>query len=198
MELIGFKEVSGQSTAYCLAEVYLEDIVRAELSKAKLRENLYWQEWSIKTGLSPPVFHVGRILNKKVLEYGGPNTIVANGKNLNAQRLFAAGGPPTQINTMAVGTDNTASSSSQAQLNPSVAGSTFFQAFDSTPSVAAGVATCICTLGTGVANFSHAEIGMFNGTVNGTSVMLDRIAPIGPFTKSSANSIIYTITYTQG
>jgi hypothetical protein len=33
--------------------------------------------------------------------------------------------------------------------------------------------------------------------VNGTSVMLDRIAPIGPFTKTSAVSIVAVVTITQ-
>jgi hypothetical protein len=59
------------------------------------------------------------------------------------------------------------------------------------------VVTAIRTFATGEANINWQECAMFNGSVNGTSVMLNRIAPIGAFNKTSAVSIGLTCTLTQ-
>jgi len=53
--------------------------------------------------------------------------------------------------------------------------------------------TAVTTFGTAQANISINEMATFNGTTNGTSTCFSRIAPIGPFTKTSALSI--SITY---
>lgn len=123
------------------------------------------------------------------------NVIVTNGKGLLLDRLFGIGG--TAINSMGIGNSATAATSSDTQLGGS-APAPVLQALDTVPPTRAGlVVTCVSTFGTGVANQTWQECGLFNGTVNGTSVMLDRIAPIGPFTKTSAVSIVLTITITQ-
>lgn len=122
--------------------------------------------------------------------------IVTNGKGLVLDRLFNLSSA-VQVNSMGVGTDSTAYAVGQTQLNPSVAGSVFLQALDAGTSRSSLTVTAQSTFGTGVANFAWAEIAMFNGTTNGTSTMFDRIAPIGPYTKSSANSIVAVIQVTQ-
>lgn len=122
--------------------------------------------------------------------------IVTNGKNLILDRLFGLGSA-VAISSMGVGTDSTAFAVGQTQLNPSVAGSVYLQALDGGTARSSQTVTATCTFGTGVANFAWNEIALFNGTTNGTSVMLDRIAPIGPFTKSSAVSIVAVVQITQ-
>jgi len=122
--------------------------------------------------------------------------IVTNGKNLILDRLFGLSAA-VAVSSMGVGTDSTAFAVGQTQLNPSVAGSVYLQALDGGTSRTSQTVTATCTFATGVANFSWNEIGLFNGTVNGTSVMLDRIAPIGPFVKTSAVSIVAVLTVSQ-
>lgn len=127
----------------------------------------------------------------------GENLVTTVGKGLLLDRLFNLGTPPTQVNSMGVGTVSTAAAVTDTQMNQGGGGSSALQAFDSTPSRAGLVVTSVCTYATGTANFAWAELGMFNGTVNGTSLMLNRIAPIGPFTKSASVSIAVTVTLTQ-
>jgi hypothetical protein len=126
----------------------------------------------------------------------GDNTVVTNGKQLLLDRLFATAGFGGPINSMGVGNSATASASTDTQLGGS-APSPVLQALDSTPTRAGLVATCISTFATGTANQTWQELGLFNGTVNGTSIMLNRIAPIGPFTKTASVSIVVTVTITQ-
>lgn len=138
----------------------------------------------------------GKILNEVV--YESPkikNLIVNTGKNLALDRLFGLASA-VALTSIGVGTDSTAASTSQIKLNPTVTGSVLIQATDSTPTRSAQTVTAVSTFGTGVANFTWNEAGLFNGTVNGTSVMFNRTV-IGPFTKTSAVSIVYTINITQ-
>jgi hypothetical protein len=122
--------------------------------------------------------------------------MVTNGKQLVLDRMFGLSAVPA-ISAMGVGTDSTAYAVGQSQLNPSAAGSVYLQALDAGTARSGLVVTSTTTYGTGVANFAWNEIALFNGTVNGTSTILDRIAPIGPFTKSSAVSIVAVIQITQ-
>lgn len=122
--------------------------------------------------------------------------IVTNGKNLILDRLFNLGGA-TAITSMGVGTDSTAFAVGQTQLNPTVAGSVLLQNLDAGTSRSGQTVTATSTFGTGVANFSWNEIALFTGNTNGTSVMLNRIAPIGPFVKSSAVSIVAVVQLVQ-
>ena len=123
--------------------------------------------------------------------------IVTAGKNLILDRLFSLSGPPTAIVSMGVGTDTTTAAVGQIQLNPTVAGSVLLQTLDAGTARAGSVVTATATFATGSANFSWNEIGLFNGNTNGSSVMLNRIAPIGPFAKTSSVSIVAVITITQ-
>lgn len=122
--------------------------------------------------------------------------IVTNGKGLTLDRLFNLSSA-VAITSMGVGTDSTAFAVGQTQLNPSVSGSVLLQNLDAGTSRASLTVTCQSTFGTGVANFAWNEIGLFNGNTNGTSTMFDRIAPIGPFTKTSAVSIVAIMQITQ-
>lgn len=122
--------------------------------------------------------------------------MTTNGKALVLDRTFGLASAAA-VTHMGVGTDSTAYAVGQAQLNPSVAGSVFLQAFDALPTRTGLVVTTQTTYGTAVANFAWAEIGQFAGATNGTSPLLDRIAPIGPFTKSAAVSIVAVMQLTQ-
>ncbi len=140
------------------------------------------------------------------------NIIVDDGKSVMLGQLFGQnvsglqGGNnfayPAPMNTLGVGTDSTAAAVTQSKLNPGVAGSTSLIAIASYTMGAAtggaGSATAVvsATWGTGVANFSWNEWGIFNGTTNGTSLMFDR-STFGAFNKTSAVSIVLTVTITQ-
>lgn len=134
----------------------------------------------------------GRVLNDLVDHFEGDNLIVTTGKSLLLDRLFAIGAPAA-VNSMGVGATSTAAAVGDTQI-----GSTpTIKALDSLPTRAGLVVTCVCTFLTTDANISWNELALFNGTVNGTSVMFNRIAPIGPFNKTSAVSIVVTVQITQ-
>lgn len=141
----------------------------------------------------------GMMVPQNDLVYETPvvsNLIVDTGKSGTLDRL-AGLSSVAAFTTIGVGTDSTAATTAQTKLNPTVAGSVLLQACDATfPSRAALVLTFKSTFGTAVANFTWNEAGVFNGTVNGTSTMFNRVI-IGPFAKTSAVSIAYTTTITQ-
>lgn len=116
----------------------------------------------------------------------GDNLITTSGKGVIMDRLFglSAIGAMTRIG---VGTSATAAAIGDTTLTGGV-----FVAYDSVPTRAGLVVTCVATFGTGVANISWNELAMDNGTT-----MLNRIAPIGPFVKSAAVSIVVSVTITQ-
>jgi hypothetical protein len=68
----------------------------------------------------------------------------------------------------------------------------FFKVYDSIPSRVEQTVSCITTFNTTDANLNWQELGMDNGTT-----LLNRISPIGPFNKTSAVSIVVTVTITQ-
>lgn len=138
----------------------------------------------------------GNITNQ--VAYESPvikNIIVTNGKNLALDRLFGLGGA-TQITSVGVGTDSTAAAVGQTQLNPTVAGTVLIQTADAGTARSAQTVTITSTFGTGVANFTWNEAGLFTGNTNGTSVLFNRVI-IGPFAKTTAVSIVYQTTVTQ-
>jgi len=137
----------------------------------------------------------GNITNELVESITKKNMIVTVGKNLTLDRLFALAAA-VALTSVGVGTDSTAAAVGQTQLNPSVAGTVLIQTADAGTARAAQTVTMTSTFGTAVANFSWNECGLFNGNTNGTSVMFNRIV-IGPFAKTSAVSIVLTITITQ-
>lgn len=133
-------------------------------------------------------------LAKLVDHFEGDNLIVTTGKQLLLDRLFATAGMPGAISSMGVGASATAAVVGDSQLTTTPT----ILAFDATATRSGLVITCVRTFATGEANINWQELGLFNGTVNGTSIMLNRIAPIGPFNKTSAVSIVVTVTITQG
>lgn len=122
----------------------------------------------------------------------GDNLVVTTGKNLYLERTFGVAGAGAAISAMGVGASATAAAVGDTQLGTTPT----LLPFDSTPTRAGLVVTCIRTFATSEANINWQELGLFNGTVNGTSVMFNRIAPIGPFNKTSAVSIVVTVTIT--
>lgn len=128
----------------------------------------------------------GRILNRQVDRLEGENLIVTVGKQMILDRLFGLSGVGA-MTRIGVGTSNTAAAVGDTALTGGV-----FVAYDATPIRAGLVVTAIATFGTGTANIVWAELAMDNSTT-----MLNRIAPIGPFTKTSAVSIVVTVTITQ-
>lgn len=125
------------------------------------------------------------------------NLITTTGKGAYLDRL-AGLASVAAFTSLGVGTDSTAAAVTDTKLNPVVTGSAYLQAADATfPSRSGTVLTIQTTFGTAVANFTWNEAGYFNGTTNGTSVIFNRVI-VGPFTKTSATSIAYTSTITQG
>jgi hypothetical protein len=116
----------------------------------------------------------------------GDNLIVTVGKQMILDRLFGLSGVGA-MTRIGVGTNNAAADVANTGLTGGV-----FKAYDSTPTRAAQTVTCVATFGTGDANIIWAELGMDNGTT-----LLNRIAPIGPFTKTAAVAIVVTVTVTQ-
>lgn len=125
------------------------------------------------------------------------NLTVNTGKNLLLDRLFGFNGPPAAISSVGIGTDSTAVSVGQTQLNPSVSGSVFLQAADAGASRSGQVISIQSTIGTSNANFAIAEGALFNGTTNGTSIMLNRLLISPITTKTSAQTLVYAVTFTQ-
>lgn len=128
----------------------------------------------------------GNILNKQVDRLEGNNLIVTVGKQMIMDRLFGLSSVGA-MSRIGVGTSNTAAAVGNTALTGGV-----FVAYDSTPTRSSLTVTCVATFGTATANIVWAELAMDNGTT-----MLNRIAPIGPFTKTSAVSIVVTVTITQ-
>jgi hypothetical protein len=118
--------------------------------------------------------------------FDGYNLITTVGKEVVMDRLFglSAIGAMTRIG---VGTSGTAAAVGNTSLTNS-----YFKVYDSTPTRSGTVVTCVTTFETGDANLNWQELGMDNGTT-----LLNRIAPIGPFSKTDAVSLVVTVTITQ-
>ena len=116
----------------------------------------------------------------------GDNLITTAGKGLIMDRLFGLSsiGAMTRIG---VGTSATTAAIGDIQLIGGV-----FVVYDSVPTRNGLVVTCVATFPTTAANINWQELGMDNGTI-----LLNRLAPIGPFNKTSAVSIVVTVTITQ-
>lgn len=151
--------------------------------------------WNLRAFEGDPIYRNGEIVNPLVYEETKPNLIVTSGKDLALDRLFGLSSA-VAISSVGVGTDSTAASAGQTQLNPSVSGSVLVQTADAGTARSSETVTIVSTFGTGVANFAWNECGLFNGNTNGTSKMFNRVV-IGPFTKSSAVSIVLTVQITQ-
>lgn len=136
----------------------------------------------------------GKITNK--VAYKSPvvkNMIVTSGKNLTLDRLFNLGAA-VAITSVGVGDNATAASLAQTGLLGTT--NVLIQTADAGTARAGQVVTIQSTFGTGVANFTWNEAGLFTGNVNNTSIMFNRVI-VGPFAKTSAVSIVYVTTITQ-
>lgn len=174
-------------------EVFEGDVERVPLTLEEQRENARFAE---KFPDLPFPLHVGRILDSPIDVYEGDNLVTTAGKGLYLDRLFAMGGPPSQLTHMGVGNDATAAAVGNTQLGGS-SPSPDLRAFDALPTRSGLVVTAIRTYATGEGNMNWQEIALFNGGTNGTSIMFNRIAPIGAFNKTSSVSIAATVTITQ-
>lgn len=164
------------------------DVERIPLTLEQQRENHYFH---LANPEVPYPLHAGQVVSRPIDTYEGDNLVLTTGKGLLLDRTF--GITATAVTSMGVGATASAAVVGDTQLGstPTILN------FDALPIRASLVVTCITTFGTGSANISWNELGMFNGTVNGTSVMFNHIAPIGPFAKTSAVSIVVTVTVTQ-
>jgi hypothetical protein len=143
---------------------------------------------------------VARDAKTSRVEYISPwwkNLVVTTGKDLVLDRLYSLGAPPGKLSATGVGTDVTAPAVNQTQLNPVVAGSVFIKLYDALPTRAAEVVTSVTTFAAGEANFTWAEAGLFNGTVNGTSIMFDRLLIVPTFPKTALITATITFSITQ-
>jgi hypothetical protein len=170
-------------------DIHEGEVERRPLTPEQVRENALFAELHPN---EPYPLHAGEIVSRPIDTYEGDNLVVTNGKGLLLDMLFGLASA-TKVNSMGVGATATAAVVGDTQI-----GSTpTILAFDALPTRSALVVTCITTFGTAQANISWNELGMFNGTVNGTSTMFNHIAPIGPFAKTSAVSIVVTVQITQ-
>lgn len=174
-------------------DVFEGEVERKPLTANQIRENHAWyQAWP----LAPFPLHVGEVVSTPIDSFEGDNLVTTNGKGLLLDRLFALGTPPSQITHMGVGNSATAAVVGDTQL----LGATpvpDLRAFDALPTRSGLVVTAIRTYATAEGNMNWQEIGLFNGATNGTSILFNRIAPIGAFNKTSAVSIVATVTITQ-
>jgi hypothetical protein len=135
----------------------------------------------------------GNITNQLVEHIEGNNIVTTTGKALYLDRLFGLGSA-IAVSAMGVGATDTPALVSDTQLGTTPT----ILTFDLLPSRSGLSVTATRTFATGEANIVWAELALFNGTVNGSSVMFNRIAPIGPFTKTSALSLVVSVQITQG
>lgn len=183
---IALHENSGGLKGHWKLDVYEGDIRRERLPLKQRAWNLYADVmWRL---FRKPASHYywGKVLNEHVKTIEGDNLITTVGKQMIMDRLFGLSGVGAMTRT-GVGTSATAA----AVGNTSLTGSAF-KAYDATPVRAALTVTTVTTFGTGDGNLNWQELGMDNGTI-----LLNRIAPIGPFNKTSAVSIVVTVTITQ-
>ncbi len=180
-------------------DVFDGDVNRRELTSDQMAENLYELERQRRQNPDSGIYlpkHIGRILDQPVKVLEGENLVTTTGKSLLLDRLFALGAPPTQLNSMGVGNSATAAGVGDTQLGGATPAPDL-RAFDALPTRSGLVVTAIRTYATTEGNMNWQEMGMFNGIVNGTSVLFNRIAPIGAFNKTSAVAIALTCTLTQ-
>jgi hypothetical protein len=164
------------------------DVERRPLTSEQVRENRVFR---LGNPDAPFPLHVGAIVSRPIDTYEGDNVVSTNGKGLLLDRLF--GITATAVTHMGVGATAAAAAAGDTQI-----GSTpTILAFDALPIRASLVVSCIRTFATGEANISWNELAMLNGPTNGTSILLNHIAPIGPFAKTSSVSIAATCQVTQ-
>lgn len=130
----------------------------------------------------------GRILNPVLWVAEADNLIVTVGKQAILDRLFGLSAV-TAVSHTGVGTSATAAAVGNTSLTGGV-----YKAFDSTP-VRTGLSVlAITTFGTAEANINIQEAAL---SIGAGTTLLNRLAPIGPFTKSTSVSLRLETTITQ-
>lgn len=124
----------------------------------------------------------------KLGEFEQENLITTVGKGLVLDRLFGLGGA-ANLTGMSIGTSATTAAIGDTAITGAV-----FKAFDATPTRTALVVTCQTTYGTTEGNINIQEVGLL--TASG-GVLFNRLAPVGPFNKTTAVSLRITVTITQ-
>jgi hypothetical protein len=131
---------------------------------------------------------LGNVLNRVAWQLTATNIIVTTGKQLMMDRLFGLGGV-SAISGLAVGTSSTA-----AALSDTAITSPAYKAFASTPTRSGLVVTAVTSFTTAEANINIQEAGLMTGS---GGVLFNRLAPIGPFNKTSAVALDVTVQITQ-
>jgi hypothetical protein len=129
-----------------------------------------------------------RILNPIVAQWSQKNLITTVGKQLVLDRLFGLSAA-VAVSGTAVGTSATAAAVGDTTITGAV-----YQAFDSTPTRSALIVTAVTTYATGTANINIQEAGLL--TASG-GVLLNRLAPVLSFTKTTSISLAVTTTIQQ-
>lgn len=124
----------------------------------------------------------------KLGEMSGKNLITTNGKSLVLDRLFGLSGT-TSLTGMSIGTSATAAAVGDTAITGPV-----FKVFDATPTRTGLTVTAITTYATTDPSINIQELGLLTGS---GLTLFNRLAPIGPFNKTSALSIKITVTVTQ-
>jgi hypothetical protein len=130
----------------------------------------------------------GDILNPVVWSQTKTNLIVNTGKQLMLDRLFGLSAA-VALSGMAVGTSATAAAVGDTTITGAA-----YKAFASAPTRSGLVVTAITSYLTSEANINIQEAGLL--TASG-GVLFNRLAPIGPFNKTTAVSLDVTIQITQ-
>jgi hypothetical protein len=128
----------------------------------------------------------GNVTNELVETVEGYNLITTVGKGFLMDRMSGIGGV-NPLSRIGVGTGNAAAAVGNTSLTNGV-----FVPFDFTPTRSGLTVVHTATFDTNTANITWAELGMDNG-----SSLFNRIAPIGPITKTNALSLIVTVGITQ-
>lgn len=186
-----------QVKGHWACEVYEGDVERRPLTTEQRRENAIWRRICKEAGWTYLPIHVGEVVSKPVDRFEGDNLVTTAGKGLLLDRLFNMPATPAgALTAMGVGNSATAAAVGDTQL----LGATpvpDLRLYDALPTRSGLVATAIRTYATAEGNMNWQELGLFNGVTNGTSTLFNRISPIGPFNKTSAVSIVVTVTITQ-
>ena len=139
----------------------------------------------------------GSILNERAIipEWGHhtwekDNLIVTVGKELMLDRLFGLSSWAA-LSQIGVGTSATAAAIGNTDLTGGV-----WKNFDATATRSVLTVTAITTFGTSEANINWQEMAV--RTVSPSNKILNRVAPIGPFNKTTAVSIVLSYALTQG
>lgn len=177
-------------SAIQLAEenVKLRGLWTIEEFEGELRFKNHWLVNLLGTRLYTRLFGQVKILNKKLFEVSGENLITTVGKGLILDRIFGLSSVPA-IAGLAVGTSATAAAVGNTAITGEV-----YKAFEATPTRSSLTVTGSVLYGTAEANITIQEAGALTGPAG---TLLNRIAPIGPFTKTSATSIRVTLQLTQ-